>query len=157
MVVFAFAFGCGGSAPAPEVPRVPVARQAAVGKMVKAVSRAARPDARKEALALLEEAVKEDPELWEARYDLGVLLAQSGALDRAREQLERAHALAPNAEDVVAALGEVLRRKGEHAAAASQPSAQSASPVTFGRHIAPIVFEHCVSCHRPDGAAPLLA
>lgn len=112
------AFGCGGSAPPPEAPRVPVARQAAVGKMVKAVARAARPDARKEAVALLEEAVKEDPELWEARYDLGILLAQTGALDAAREQLERAHALAPNAEDVVAALGEVLRRKAEHAAAA---------------------------------------
>lgn len=118
IVWLACALGCGGGAPQAEVPRVPVARQAAVGKMVKAVARAARPDARKEAVALLEEAVEEDPELWEARYDLGILLAQTGALDAAREQLERAHALAPNAEDVVAALGEVLRRKGEHAAAA---------------------------------------
>jgi tetratricopeptide (TPR) repeat protein/mono/diheme cytochrome c family protein len=34
-----------------------------------------------------------------------------------------------------------------------QPAAQQ-GPVTFAAHIAPIVFEHCVSCHRPDGSAP---
>lgn len=121
VVAFALltALGCGGSAAKREAPRVPAARQAAVGKMVKAVARAAGPDARNEAVALLEEAVAEDPELWEARYDLGILLAQTGALDAAREQLERAHALAPNAEDVVTGLGEVLRRKGEHSAAAA--------------------------------------
>lgn len=39
------------------------------------------------------------------------------------------------------------------AGTASHPSAQAA-PVTFATHIAPIVFEHCVTCHRPDGSAP---
>ena len=27
-------------------------------------------------------------------------------------------------------------------------------PVTFSKHIAPIVLEHCARCHRPDGPAP---
>lgn len=30
----------------------------------------------------------------------------------------------------------------------------SAEPVTFARHIAPIVFDRCGSCHRPGGPAP---
>jgi tetratricopeptide (TPR) repeat protein len=28
------------------------------------------------------------------------------------------------------------------------------APVTFTREIAPLLFEHCVSCHHPDGPAP---
>ena len=39
------------------------------------------------------------------------------------------------------------------AGSSDQPAAQQA-PVTFATHIAPILFEHCVSCHRPDGSAP---
>ena len=30
-----------------------------------------------------------------------------------------------------------------------------ADPVTFSRDIAPILFEHCVACHRPGGAGPM--
>jgi tetratricopeptide (TPR) repeat protein len=33
-------------------------------------------------------------------------------------------------------------------------SAAAQEPVTFSQHIAPIIYEHCASCHRPDGAAP---
>src|SRR5947208_1210268 len=29
-----------------------------------------------------------------------------------------------------------------------------AAPVTFSEHIAPIVYENCVTCHRPGEAAP---
>lgn len=114
-----FVVGCAGAAATPEAPSVPAAGQAAVGKMLKAVAQAARPETRPQAITLLQAAVSEDPGLWEARYNLGVLLAQKGALDAARLELERAHELAPNAEDVVAALGEVLRRGDEHARAAS--------------------------------------
>jgi mono/diheme cytochrome c family protein len=32
--------------------------------------------------------------------------------------------------------------------------APSAAPVTFSEHVAPIVFEHCTSCHRPGEIAP---
>jgi tetratricopeptide (TPR) repeat protein/mono/diheme cytochrome c family protein len=28
------------------------------------------------------------------------------------------------------------------------------SPVTFTRHVAPILFKSCATCHRPEGAAP---
>ena len=28
-------------------------------------------------------------------------------------------------------------------------------PVTFTEDVAPIVFDHCVSCHQPDGVAPM--
>lgn len=33
-------------------------------------------------------------------------------------------------------------------------SAPPPEPVTFNKHIAPIVFAHCAPCHRPGGAAP---
>ena len=39
-------------------------------------------------------------------------------------------------------------------ATAAWSAAQPASRVTFATDIAPIVFAHCVSCHRPDGSAP---
>src|SRR4051794_2450300 len=32
---------------------------------------------------------------------------------------------------------------------AQTTATRSAVPVTFNRNIAPIVFEHCVACHRP--------
>jgi len=44
---------------------------------------------------------------------------------------------------------------------AAEPGAGDASaavapagPVTFARHVAPIVFEHCAPCHRPGGSGP---
>ena len=111
--------GCGGaSVVAPEAPKVPPARKEAVGKMMRAVETASRPAGQQQAIELLRQAVTEDPGLWEARYDLGVLLARSGQLAAARTELERARDLAPNAEDVVAALGEVLRRSDGSATAA---------------------------------------
>jgi tetratricopeptide (TPR) repeat protein len=111
--------GCGANAVVQEAPRVPEARKGAVTKMMRGVERAAQPSSLDEAIALFEQAVSEDPELWEARYNLGVLLAQRGELARARQQLEKAHELAPNAEDVVSALGEVLRRAEDPKAAVS--------------------------------------
>jgi Flp pilus assembly protein TadD len=110
--------GCGARPLAEQAPRVPDAKKAALGKMVQAVEQARAGTPSDEALELLRRAVDEDPDLWEARYDLGVLLARRGDLKNARQQLERAHALAPNAEDVVIALGEVLRRAEDREAAA---------------------------------------
>jgi tetratricopeptide (TPR) repeat protein/mono/diheme cytochrome c family protein len=37
---------------------------------------------------------------------------------------------------------------------AAQAAPDTGAPVTFRRDIAPILFDHCASCHRPDGAAP---
>jgi len=31
----------------------------------------------------------------------------------------------------------------------------AAQPVTFSRDVAPILFEHCVSCHRPGEIGPM--
>ncbi|HEU4577608.1 MAG TPA: tetratricopeptide repeat protein [Polyangiaceae bacterium] len=112
------ALGCGSSAVVQQAPAVPPARKEAVGKMMRAVDSAAHSKGQPQAIDLLKQAVAEDPELWEARYDLGVLYARAGQLAPARQELERAHQLAPNAEDVVAALAEVLRRSDELGAAA---------------------------------------
>jgi hypothetical protein len=40
------------------------------------------------------------------------------------------------------------------AASGSQVRPSEPSAITFADHIAPIVFQNCVTCHRPDGAAP---
>ena len=37
-----------------------------------------------------------------------------------------------------------------HDAAGALPE----GPITFTRHVAPIVFEHCAPCHRPGGSGP---
>ena len=42
---------------------------------------------------------------------------------------------------------------------ANSPAANASSdtakgPVTFTEHVAPILFNHCASCHRPGEAAP---
>lgn len=37
---------------------------------------------------------------------------------------------------------------------AAQSPVRDAAPVTFAEHVAPILFEHCASCHRPGEAAP---
>jgi protein O-GlcNAc transferase len=108
---------CGSAPVAVSAARSPEPSKTAVTKMVQAVERARQPNGSDEAIALLRQAVREDPSLWEAHYDLGVLLVQRGELGPARGELEQAHELAPNAEDVVAAFGEVLRRSDELKAA----------------------------------------
>jgi tetratricopeptide (TPR) repeat protein len=40
------------------------------------------------------------------------------------------------------------------AAEQAVPEAASFGPVTFTRHVAPILFRHCAQCHHPDGPAP---
>jgi protein O-GlcNAc transferase len=144
-VLLLAAIGCGGSVAVQEAPQVPPARKAAVGKMLRAVESAARPQGQQQAIELLKQAVAEDPGLWEARYNLGVLLAREGQLSQARVELERARDLAPNAEDVVAALGEVLRRSDAANAAvdvlkrfvASYPDA------TQARRVLVVVLREC--------------
>jgi tetratricopeptide (TPR) repeat protein len=109
------ACGNGSEAKAPVLPAV---NTAAVRDMAKAVEAAKDPDGRPRAVSLLEKAVTTDEHLWEAHYNLGVLLAESGDLAKAQKHLKRAAELAPNAEDVAVALGEVQRRASEPKAAA---------------------------------------
>jgi tetratricopeptide (TPR) repeat protein len=40
------------------------------------------------------------------------------------------------------------------AAQAQPPVSQKTSPITFNRDLAPVVFEHCASCHRTGGVGP---
>jgi hypothetical protein len=40
------------------------------------------------------------------------------------------------------------------AALAAGPSSKPAEPVTFSKHVAPLVWNHCASCHRPGEVGP---
>ena len=35
-----------------------------------------------------------------------------------------------------------------------RPASTVKGSLTFNRHVAPIIFEHCMACHRPGEAAP---
>jgi Flp pilus assembly protein TadD len=96
---------------------VPVANPQAVGKMVQGVQ-AAKDGQRDRAVSLLKEAVALDANLWEARYDLGALLANAGDLAGSEEQLAIAEKLSPESQEVAVALAEVRRRRGEQRLAA---------------------------------------
>lgn len=114
--VLAFSLmACGGKPatdPGKAQIRLPPANPAAVGKMVQGITFAKEPRGRPQAIALLREAVKIDPNLWEAHFDLGLVLAMDSDLSGAESSLKTAHSLAPDQEDVAVALGEVRRRRG---------------------------------------------
>jgi len=123
LLVSALALGaCGGAKPVgPRVVQtvaLPPANPVAVGKMVKGVQ-AAKDGMREAAIGLLREAITTDPNLWEARYDLGIVLANVGDLAPSEEQLAAAAKLAADSQEVAAALAEVRRRRGEHKLAAT--------------------------------------
>ncbi len=105
--------GCGTKQQVAETPKLAPADPQAVNKMARGVEAAKSREGVAQAIGLLQQAVKADAKLWEAHYDLGVLLAESGELYAAEQHLERAAALAPNAEDVLVALSEVRRRLGD--------------------------------------------
>jgi len=110
---------CGGAKKKPVAAApVNVVVPAAASKMISGVEFAKSPNGRDRAVALMREAIALDPNLWEAHYNLGVLLAQSGDLAEAEPLLERASRLAPGAEEIATALGQVRRRRGENRKAA---------------------------------------
>ncbi len=104
---------CGAHHQAVLSPTLPPANPQAVGKMVQGVQSAKDPSGKDRGIQLLRDALSADPGLWEAHYNLGVLLADKGDLKAAERELAQAEKLAPNAEDVVVALGEVRRRQGD--------------------------------------------
>ena len=117
------ASACGGSKkPGAQGPAVttalPPANPLAVAKMVQGVVASREPQGRARAITLLKEAVQIDASLWEAKYDLGVVLAGAGDLAGAEDQLRAAAKLAKDAPEVATALAEVRRRRGEHKDAA---------------------------------------
>jgi tetratricopeptide (TPR) repeat protein len=109
---------CGGASKHVAAPTLAKVDTAALGQLVKGVDSAKRPEGRDDAIRMLEDALKHDPQLWEAHYNLGVLLADRDRLPEAETHLKQAATLAPNAEDVALALSEVERRRGENDAAA---------------------------------------
>ncbi len=118
--VLALCMACGGKGPAAQGPAtvvLPPANPVAVSKMVQGVA-AARDGQRERAVALLREAIAVDANLWEARFDLGVVLAGAGDLAGAEEQLASAARLAPDSQEAAVALAETRRRRGEHKLAA---------------------------------------
>ncbi|HVY28673.1 MAG TPA: tetratricopeptide repeat protein [Polyangiaceae bacterium] len=114
LVAIACALGaCGKSQQKVEAPTLAPANPVALGKMVQGVQAAKDASGKDRAIGLLEEAVKADSALWEAHYNLGILLADKGDLGTAERHLATAQQLAPNAEDVAVALSEVRRRRGD--------------------------------------------
>jgi tetratricopeptide (TPR) repeat protein len=114
--------GCGGApqkatAPEPKAVHLAPANASAVAKMVQGVQ-AAKDGQRERGASLLRESIALDGSLWEARYDLGVLLANAGDLASAEEQLALAAKLSPDTQDVAVGLAEVRRRRGELRSAA---------------------------------------
>lgn len=138
LLVLLLALGCGKSQQKLDAPTLAPANPVALGKMVQGVQAAKDPAGRARAIGLLEEAVKADAGLWEAHYNLGVLLADKGDLSKAERHLATAQQLAPNAEDVAVALSEVRRRRGDAqgAIAALQPFVKE-NP---GAHYAPVAL-----------------
>ena len=98
---------------------LPPANPIAVQRMVEGVTAAKDPRMQPRAIALLREAISIDPNLWEARFDLGVVLANQGDLANAEEQLRAAAKIAVEREEVAVALAEVRRRRGSNKDAAS--------------------------------------
>jgi tetratricopeptide (TPR) repeat protein len=114
--------GCGHSGTtgrsAAAAAAAPPANPVAVAKMVQGVVAAKDPRGTEQAIQLLREAVVLDANLWEARYDLGIVLARAGDLAGAEDALILAAKSDPDAEDVALALAEVRQRRGEHKVAA---------------------------------------
>ncbi len=112
---------CGGSTAAKHqaatAVALPPANPQAVAKMVQG-AQAAKDGARDRAIGFLREAITLDRTLWEAHFDLGVVLAGAGDLAGAEDELKTAAKLAPDAEEVAIALGELRRRRGENKDAA---------------------------------------
>src|SRR5258706_1907350 len=96
---------------APAVPQ-------AAAKMISGAEFAKSPSGRERAIGLMREAIAIDPNLWEAHYDLGVLLAQGGDLAGAEPSLERAAKLAPDSDEIATALAQIRRRRGSNRKAA---------------------------------------
>jgi len=121
--LFGSAFALGGcahraSAVAGGVAVAPPANPIAVAKMVQGVVAAKDPNGTEQAIQLLREAVALDAYLWEARYDLGVVLARAGDLAQAEDALVAATKGDEGAEEVALALAEVRQRREEHKVAA---------------------------------------
>ncbi|MDP9037557.1 MAG: tetratricopeptide repeat protein [Myxococcota bacterium] len=83
-----------------------------IARMAQGV-KAARDGQPERAVSLLREAIGLNGSLWEARYDLGILLADAGDLAGAEGELGSAAQMGTDSQDVALALAEVRQRRGE--------------------------------------------
>jgi peroxiredoxin len=68
----------------------------------------------------------------------------------------------PTRRDLAVAITELLKNQPVSAPVTSAPGCligrvkapAADSPITFTEHVAPILYKHCVSCHRPGAIAP---
>jgi tetratricopeptide (TPR) repeat protein len=125
LLALTVAGGCGGGSPARPVEtarrELPPANPEAVRKLVEAdrvMERGGR-GAEERAIALLEEALRLDPNLWEAHHDLGVIHRRRGELALSERHFDAARSIQPAAREPVLALAEVRRARGNRGGAAS--------------------------------------
>jgi tetratricopeptide (TPR) repeat protein/mono/diheme cytochrome c family protein len=69
-------------------------------------------------------------------------------------RLRVAVALSVAALVAVSGAGLLVGRRAAHSGAREEHAPRTRGQLTFTKHIAPIVFEHCAGCHRPGQAAP---
>ena len=79
-----------------------------------------------EALAALQASIRNNPDFWHSRSDLGKVLLSRGEVDGAIEQLEKAAELNPQASSPLYLLAQAYRRKGNEAKAAELAARVSA-------------------------------
>ncbi|MET0387348.1 MAG: tetratricopeptide repeat protein, partial [Polyangiales bacterium] len=119
-VVWVVAACGGGAAVQRPVAVAPAADPRAAALYLEAVQQMAAADAESQARAVtgFEAALRADPALWEAQYNLGVLLWRRGELKKALPHLERAHELADGEREPLVALAEAQHALGRRAEAA---------------------------------------
>ena len=116
-----FVVACGGSQ-TPQTQALPPANPEAVREYNAATRLLSRRGARavSRARARLERAIALDPNLWAARYDLGVVQRRAGELEQALASFEAAIAVQPGAAEPRLAAAEVAYELGDRSGAARQ-------------------------------------
>lgn len=120
---FAVLIACGGSSiQTADARELPPANPEAVREYNAGLRLVRRGGARNltRARARFNKALELDPNLWEARYDLGVLQRRAGELRAARESFEAAGAIQPGAEEPLLAAAEAAYAMGEASVAAER-------------------------------------
>ena len=110
------ATACGGKSAAPARQAtehgLPPANPIAAAKLAQAAALYTGAGTAVRTLELLREAAKLDENLWEARLNIGIVLAESSDLVGAESALVEGLRIAPDEEDLAAALANVRRRRG---------------------------------------------
>lgn len=117
------AVACGGAtAEGPDTVELPPANPAAVREYMAGVRLLGKQGQRYErrALARFRKAIEIDPNLWEAHYNLGVVLRRRGELDEASAAFQRALEINPAASEPLLAAAEVAYAQGDRDAAADR-------------------------------------